>query len=145
MTTWAAAWSRWRTSRWCNTAASRPSEKPVAGASPDRRRRSSASHVQRGESMSSAIGRRALRQIAAVLVVVLLPVAALGQTTRLTFLHTNDNYEIVPTRGWGGFAQLMTVLKEQRAASTNPLTTFGGDLLSPSIMSGFHRGAQMIE
>src|SRR3984893_2917502 len=95
---------------------------------------------------SSAIGRRIFRRTAAVLLIVLvLPIAALGQTTRLTFLHTNDTYEIVATRGWGGFTQLMTVLKEQRAASAHSLTTFGGDLLSPSIMSGLHRGAQMIE
>jgi 5'-nucleotidase/UDP-sugar diphosphatase len=87
--------------------------------------------------MSSMIGRRIFRQAAAVLLIVLvLPIAALGQTTRLTFLHTNDTYEIVPTRGWGGFAQLMTVLKEQRAASAHSLTTFGGDLLSPSIIRG---------
>jgi len=92
------------------------------------------------------IGRRIFRRTAAVLLIVLvLPIAALGQTTRLTFLHANDTYEIVPTRGWGGFAPLMTVLKEQRAASAHSLTTFGGDLLSPSIMSGLHRGAQMIE
>jgi 2',3'-cyclic-nucleotide 2'-phosphodiesterase (5'-nucleotidase family) len=96
--------------------------------------------------MSGTIRLCTLRRTALILLLaVLLPVAALAQTTRLTFLHTNDNYEIVPTRGWGGFAQLMTVLKEQRAASTSALTTFGGDLLSPSIMSGFQRGAQMIE
>ena len=48
--------------------------------------------------------------------------------------------------GWGGFAQLMTLLKKERAAAANSIvTTFGGDLLSPSIMSGFHKGAQMIE
>ena len=73
------------------------------------------------------------------------PVAA-QEPTHITFLHTNDNYEIVPTRGWGGFAQLMTLLKKERAAAANSIvTTFGGDLLSPSIMSGFHKGAQMIE
>lgn len=71
---------------------------------------------------------------------------AAQEPTRITFLHTNDNYEIVPTRGWGGFAQLMTLLKRERAAAPNSIvTTFGGDLLSPSIMSGFHKGAQMIE
>jgi len=96
--------------------------------------------------MSGAIRLCTLRRTAHLLLLaVLLPAAAPAQTTRLTFLHTNDNYEIVPTRGWGGFAQLMTVLKEQRAASANALTTFGGDLLSPSIMSGLYRGAQMIE
>ena len=46
------------------------------------------------------------------------PVAAQEQT-RITFLHTNDNYEIVPTREWGGFAQLMTLLKKERAAAAN--------------------------
>jgi 2',3'-cyclic-nucleotide 2'-phosphodiesterase (5'-nucleotidase family) len=96
--------------------------------------------------MSGAIRLCTLRRTALLLLLaILLPAAAPAQTTRLTFLHTNDNYEIVPTRGWGGFAQLMTVLKEQRAASANALTTFGGDLLSPSIMSARHRGAQMIE
>lgn len=71
------------------------------------------------------------------------PVAA-QEPVKLTFLHTNDNYEIVATRGWGGFAQLATLLKQERAASPNTVTTFGGDTLSPSIMSGFHKGAQMI-
>src|SRR5258708_31412523 len=94
---------------------------------------------------SSAIGRRIFRQAAAVLLIVLvLPIAALGQTTRLTFLHANDTYEIVPTRGWGGFAPLMTVLKEQRAASAHSLTTFVGAPFSPSIMSGLHPGAPII-
>ena len=86
--------------------------------------------------------------VASVLAVfpgLILPTAA-QEPTRITFLHANDNYEIVPTQGWGGFAQLMTLLKKERAASPNSIvTTFGGDLLSPSIMSGFHKGAQMIE
>ena len=39
-----------------------------------------------------------------------------------------------------------SLLKKERAAAANSIvTTFGGDLLSPSIMSGFHKGAQMIE
>jgi len=66
------------------------------------------------------IGRRIFRRTAAVLLIVLvLPIAALGQTTRLTFLHTNDTYEIVAARGWCSFAQLMTVLQEPRAPSAN--------------------------
>lgn len=89
--------------------------------------------------------RNLIRRTAAVLLLLVLPLTALAQTTKLTFLHTNDNYEIVPTRGWGGFAQLMTVLKEQRRVSPNALVTFGGDLLSPSLLSGFQKGAQMIE
>src|SRR5690349_16194635 len=93
----------------------------------------------------TGLRRHLIRQAAAVLLLLVLPVTTLAQTTRLTFLHTNDNYEIVPTKGWGGFAQLMTLLKEERRGSPNALVTFGGDLLSPSLMSGFQKGAQMIE
>lgn len=89
--------------------------------------------------------RRIFLKATALLALAILPMAACAQTAHVTFLHTNDNYEITATRGWGGFAQLMTALSEQRKATTTSLTTFGGDLISPSIMSGLHRGAQMIE
>jgi 2',3'-cyclic-nucleotide 2'-phosphodiesterase (5'-nucleotidase family) len=86
-----------------------------------------------------------LRQLLAAALVVMLPFAALAQSARITFLHTNDVYEITPARGWGGFAPLMTMLREQRAAAPNTITTFGGDLISPSIMSGLLRGSQMVD
>ncbi|MFO1160696.1 MAG: 5'-nucleotidase C-terminal domain-containing protein [Reyranellaceae bacterium] len=96
--------------------------------------------------MTRLLRRLVLRTLAAAFLLGLVSAGAAGQEpVRLTFLHTNDNYEIAPTRGWGGFAQLMTLLKEQRALSPNTLVTFGGDLLSPSIMSGLLKGAQMIE
>src|SRR5262249_3577691 len=82
-----------------------------------------------------------LQQLLAAALVVMLPLAALAQSARITFLHTNDVYEITPARGWGGFAPLMTMLREQRAAAPNTITTFGGDLISPSIMSGLLRGS----
>ncbi len=72
------------------------------------------------------------------------PVAA-PVTAKITFLHTNDVYEIAPIKGWGGFAELMTALKKERAAAPGGVTTFGGDLISPSLMSGLTKGAQMIE
>ena len=62
----------------------------------------------------------------------------------MIFLHTNDLYEISPKRGQGGLAPLMTLIKAERAASNNTITTFGGDLLSPSVMSGLTKGKQMI-
>ena len=65
--------------------------------------------------------------------------------TTITFLHVNDVYEIAPKRGKGGFAPLMTLLRRERAASENTVTTFGGDLFSPSVMSGLTQGAQMVE
>ncbi len=73
------------------------------------------------------------------------PLAALAQTVKLTLLHTNDVYEIAPVRGWGGLAELATVLKKERSLAPNSLTTFGGDMISPSLLSGLTKGAQMIE
>jgi 2',3'-cyclic-nucleotide 2'-phosphodiesterase (5'-nucleotidase family) len=63
----------------------------------------------------------------------------------LTLLHTNDLYQISPVRGEGGIAELMTLLRAERAANANTITTFGGDVLSPSVLSGLTEGAQMIE
>ena len=65
---------------------------------------------------------------------------AWAEPTTLTFLHVNDVYEIAPKRGKGGFAPLMTILERERAASPHSITTFGGDLFSPSVMSGLHQG-----
>jgi len=66
-------------------------------------------------------------------------------TTRLTFLHFNDSYQIVPERSWGGFAELQTLLKRERARSPHSFVTFGGDLISPSLLSSLTKGAHMIE
>lgn len=74
-----------------------------------------------------------------------LPGWAAAPPLKLTFLHVNDVYEIAPVRGQGGFGELATLLKEARAANPNTITTFGGDTLSPSVMSGLTKGSQMID
>jgi 2',3'-cyclic-nucleotide 2'-phosphodiesterase (5'-nucleotidase family) len=93
--------------------------------------------------------RNLLRQYAAwtaaVGLILVLPLAAAAEPTKITFLHTNDVYEISPKRGQGGFAELMTLLRAERAAAQHSITTFGGDLISPSVMSGLTKGTQMIE
>jgi len=64
----------------------------------------------------------------------------------LTLLHINDVYEIAPNKdGLGGFAPLMTLVEQERQAGGASLLTFGGDLLSPSILSGITKGRHMIE
>ena len=83
------------------------------------------------------------RLLAGALFVVAAAVQA--EPTTITFLHVNDVYEIAPKRGKGGFAPLMTLLQRERAASANTVTTFGGDLFSPSVLSGLTQGAQMVE
>ena len=70
---------------------------------------------------------------------------AMAEPVKITFLHTNDVYEISPKGGKGGLAELATLLGDERAGSANTITTFGGDLLSPSVMSGLSKGEQMIE
>ncbi len=78
------------------------------------------------------------------LAVAALPMAGAAAPEKVTFLHVNDVDEIAPGDEGGGFAPLMTLLKEERARRPNTITTFGGDLLSPSILSGLTQGAPMI-
>ena len=79
------------------------------------------------------------------LALLLAPLGAFAQKAELTLLHINDVYEISPKRGKGGMAELMTLLRGERARASHHLTTLGGDLISPSVMSGLTKGAQMIE
>ncbi len=91
---------------------------------------------------------RFIRRLAAPLALVLafgLPVTAWAQSETLRILHINDVYEISPKRGKGGMAPLMTLLKQERAGAKHHVTTLGGDLISPSVMSGLTKGRQMIE
>ncbi|CAO3403816.1 bifunctional metallophosphatase/5'-nucleotidase [Azospirillum palustre] len=86
------------------------------------------------------------RLVAAPLFAIMLGAAlpAWAQSGTLTFLHVNDVYEIAPVKGQGGFGPLMTLLKRERAAAPDAITTAGGDFLSPSLLSGTTRGEQMI-
>jgi 5'-nucleotidase / UDP-sugar diphosphatase len=87
-----------------------------------------------------------LRRAFAILVAILmLSSAALAADGRITLLQVNDVYEISPIRGRGGLAELSTLLKRERAANPNSITIVAGDFLSPSVMSGLTKGAQMIE
>jgi 5'-nucleotidase/UDP-sugar diphosphatase len=71
--------------------------------------------------------------------------AASADTIHVTFLHLNDATEIDPPAGKGGLAQAAALIQRERAKQINTVVTFGGDLLSPSFMSGLTQGRQMIE
>ena len=59
---------------------------------------------------------RSARLVAVVLVLaVVSPLAGYAQSAKLTFLHINDVYEISQRRGIGGLAELMTLLRQERA------------------------------
>ena len=70
---------------------------------------------------------------------------AFAQKAKVSFLHVNDVYEISPKQGIGGFAELMTLLKQERTRLPGAITTLGGDLVGSSMMSGITKGTQMIE
>lgn len=89
--------------------------------------------------------RRHIVAAALLALILLLAAPSRAEPVTITILHTNDVYEISPKRGRGGLAELMTLLERERARSPHHLTTFGGDLLSPSVLSGLTKGEQMIE
>jgi hypothetical protein len=83
--------------------------------------------------------------IAVALCAIVWTAPALAYDATLTFLTVNDVYEITPVRGRGGLAELLTLLKAERATASYHLTTVNGDFLSPSLMSALLQGAQMID
>ena len=87
---------------------------------------------------------RTLRSVVCILLVLTCRGSALAQNATLTLLTVNDVYEITPVQGKGGLAELMTLLRAERATATHHLTTVNGDFLSPSLMSAMFKGAQMV-
>lgn len=81
--------------------------------------------------------------LASALGTVALPAAA--EQVRLTFLHVNDIYEYKPVGGKGGLAELLTLVDAERAKAPKALFSFGGDLFSPSLLSGITGGGHMVE
>ena len=65
-------------------------------------------------------------------------------TTRITIAHFNDTDQMLPRDGVGGLAEAMTIIRRLRAENPNTILTFGGDMFSPSLMSGFDKGAHIV-
>lgn len=63
----------------------------------------------------------------------------------VTIVHFNDLDRMHEDDGRGGVARLASVINTERAKGGNVLVTFGGDTISPSLMSGLDEGAHMIE
>ena len=74
---------------------------------------------------------------------VALPVAA--ETITLTLLGVGDVYTYAEEDGRGGFPRLNAVALAERAANPNMLYLFNGDMLSPSLISGFDMGQNTID
>src|SRR5215510_9359432 len=91
------------------------------------------------------------RLVAALLLTLLAGPSAQAQTARtaVSFILVNDFYQMSAqtaadgsTRG--GFAKLAAIVKAERAKGSHVVFAHAGDTLSPSLMSGFDRGAHMI-
>ncbi len=74
-----------------------------------------------------------------------LALPAMAETVNLTLLLTSDIYKLSGGKDRGGFARLATVARAERAKGGNLLYVHAGDAISPSLMSGFDRGAHVIE
>ncbi len=75
----------------------------------------------------------------------MLMTSAMAQTVNITILGIGDIYNFADERGRGGMARLNAVARAERAANPNFLYVFDGDMLSPSILSGFDKGQNMID
>lgn len=69
----------------------------------------------------------------------------MAETVKLTLLGVGDVYNFEEEDGRGGFARLNAVAKAERAANPNTLYLFNGDMLSPSLISGFDKGQNTID
>ncbi len=64
---------------------------------------------------------------------------------KLTLLGIGDIYNFAGDGDQGGFARLNAVALAERAANPNMIYAFDGDMLSPSILSGFDKGQNTID
>ena len=67
----------------------------------------------------------------------------------LTLVHVNDWDQMAGIEGAGGAAKIAAVAGQERAraeaAGGHAVVTFGGDMISPSVLSGIDKGAHMID
>ncbi len=70
---------------------------------------------------------------------------AYAQTVNITILGIGDIYNFADKKGRGGMARLNAIALAERANNPNTLYVFDGDMLSPSILSGFDQGQNMID
>ena len=70
-----------------------------------------------------------------------------SKSNGLTFIHMNDTYRVadVEDGSRGGFARVVTVIRELQAEGREVHVLHGGDLLSPSLESQIWFGGQMVE
>jgi 5'-nucleotidase / UDP-sugar diphosphatase len=98
------------------------------------------------EFKKTIAGRIAMRGFSRLAILAALAAAPAGaETVKLTLLGVGDVYNFEEEDGRGGFARLNAVARAERAANPNTLYLFNGDMLSPSLASGFDKGQNTID
>lgn len=70
---------------------------------------------------------------------------AQAETVKITILGVGDMYNFEGDGDRGGFARMNAVAKAEMAANANVIYVFDGDMLSPSLLSGFDKGQNTID
>ena len=70
---------------------------------------------------------------------------AMAEPVKITLLGVGDVYNFAGNGSQGGFARLNAVARAERAANPNFLYLFDGDMLSPSLLSGFDKGQNTVD
>jgi 2',3'-cyclic-nucleotide 2'-phosphodiesterase (5'-nucleotidase family) len=95
------------------------------------------------------IARGAARAVLCVFLLALAPALVRAEPLTLTIVHVNDWDRMDDDRGMGGAAKIASVVKDERARAEADgglaIVTFGGDMISPSLLSGIDKGAHMID
>lgn len=86
-----------------------------------------------------------LRLGALLLSTAAMTVPAMAETVTVTLLGVGDIYDFAGDGTRGGFARLNAVALNERAANPNTLYVMDGDMLSPSLLSGFDKGQNTID
>ena len=87
----------------------------------------------------------ATRMGAILLSAAILTSPAAAETVTITLLGVGDIYDFAGDGDRGGFARLNAVARAERANNPNTLYVMDGDMLSPSLLSGFDKGQNTID
>ena len=88
---------------------------------------------------------RVLRLGALLLTCSAMAIPAAAETVTVTLLGVGDIYDFAGDGTRGGFARLNAVALSERAANPNTIYVMDGDMLSPSLLSGFDKGQNTID
>lgn len=73
------------------------------------------------------------------------PVTTTAGETQITLVLVCDVYKMEPESGRGGMARIAGALMAEKARHSNVLIVHAGDTISPSLMSGFDKGAHIVD